>query len=196
MNEGDFSDLLRRVRGGDARAAEELVRLYEPIIRVTVRTRLTDPSLKRQFDSVDVCQSVLASFFVRAAAGQYDLREPAQLVALLVRMARNKLAEQARFHSRRRRDARLADGSPLDVPSPAPSPSEEVLARDLLAALYARLTDDERLLAERRSAGYTWVEIAAELGGTAQARRKQMARAINRVAPEIGLDVFEDGADE
>jgi RNA polymerase sigma-70 factor (ECF subfamily) len=46
------------------------------------------------FDSMDICQSVLASFFVRAAAGQYDLQEPGQLIALLFRMARHKLAHQ------------------------------------------------------------------------------------------------------
>src|SRR5215475_10206838 len=105
-----FADFLRRIRSGDARAAEELVRRYESAIRVAVRTRLTDPALKRRFDSLDVCQSVLASFFVRAAAGQYDLGEPAQLVALLVRMAQNKLAGQARFHHRERRDAGQAAG--------------------------------------------------------------------------------------
>jgi RNA polymerase sigma-70 factor (ECF subfamily) len=196
MNESEFADFLRRVRGGDARAAEELVRLYEPTVRVAIRARLTDPLLKRHLDSVDICQSVLHSFFVRAAAGQYDLNEPAQLVGLLVRMARNKLAEQARFHHRQRRDARLvaedAGGSPLDVVSPDPSPSQEATARDLLAALHARLTDEERLLAEHRAAGRTWVEIAAELGGTAQARRKQLGRAVNRIAPEIGLDIEEE----
>lgn len=93
-----FTSFLSRIRSGDARAAEELVRRYEPAIRLAVRTRLTDPALRRQFDSVDICQSVLASFFVRAAAGQYDLSDPAQLTALLVRMAHNKLAGQARFH--------------------------------------------------------------------------------------------------
>ena len=74
------------------------------------RVRLTDPRLRRVLDSMDVCQSVLASFFVRAAAGQYDLDDPSQLIALLVRMAQNKLAGQARFHHRERRDAGQAGG--------------------------------------------------------------------------------------
>src|SRR5690349_19375868 len=109
-----FAEFIARVRSGDAQAAETLVRRYESAIRVAVRARLTDPALKRHFDSVDVCQSVLASFFVRAAAGQYDLDEPSQLLALLVRMARNKLAGRARFHRREKRDASLAIG--LDGP--------------------------------------------------------------------------------
>src|SRR5262249_56178886 len=93
-----FAEFLARVRRGDAPAAEELVRQYETAVRVAVRARLNNPTLRRQFDSVDVCQSVLASFFVRAAAGQYDLEGPAQLVALLVKMARNKLASPVRHH--------------------------------------------------------------------------------------------------
>src|SRR6516225_7135137 len=63
-----FACLIRRLRGGDPRAAEELVREYEPAIRLEVHCRLRDPRLRRAFDSLDVCQSVLASFFVRAAA--------------------------------------------------------------------------------------------------------------------------------
>jgi hypothetical protein len=50
-----FSEFLLRVRAGDAAAAEELVRRYESAVRVAVRVRLTDPALRRQFDSVDVC---------------------------------------------------------------------------------------------------------------------------------------------
>src|SRR5215510_13664761 len=97
MNQDDSDvELFRRVRAGDANAAAELVRQYEPAIRRRVRVwlRLQDPRLQRVFDSMDVCQSVLASFFVRAAAGQYDLQEPGQLIALLFRMARHKLAHQ------------------------------------------------------------------------------------------------------
>ena len=78
-SENLFDDLVRRVCAGDAAAAEEIVRRYETAIRVAVRTRLSDPALRRQFDSMDICQSVLASFFLRAAAGQYDLHDPAQL---------------------------------------------------------------------------------------------------------------------
>ena len=43
-------------------------------------------------------------------------------------------------------------------------------------------------MADLRSAGREWAEIAAELGGTAQARRKQLARAVKRVSQELGLD--------
>ena len=60
----------------------------------------------RQFDSMDICQSVLASFFVPCAAGQFELHRPAQLVALLTKMAQNKLAWHVRYHLQQRRDIR------------------------------------------------------------------------------------------
>ncbi len=64
----DFRDLIRRVRAGDDGAATELVRRYEPAIRRAVRIRLADTRLARAFDSMDICQSVLGSFFVRSAS--------------------------------------------------------------------------------------------------------------------------------
>src|SRR6516225_780589 len=94
----DFQALLGRVRAGDADAATELVRRYEPAIRRAARVRLLDTRLNRLLDSMDICQSVMASFFVRAALGQYELETPAQLLKLLATMTRNKLANQVKSH--------------------------------------------------------------------------------------------------
>ena len=58
---------------------------------------------RRLLDSADICQSVLGSFFFRAAGGQYDLNEPSQLIRLLVVMARNKLNFQIRKQRAQRR---------------------------------------------------------------------------------------------
>src|SRR5271170_4076204 len=93
----EYPEFIRRIREGDEQAAEELVRRYEPEIRLEVRgwLRLRNPGLRRVFDSMDICQSVLASFFARAAVGDFDLDEPPQLIRLLVGMARKKVAEQA-----------------------------------------------------------------------------------------------------
>src|SRR3989442_13644649 len=101
-----FAELMSRVRAGDQDAATELVRRYEPAIRRAVRFRLGDTRMAAVLDSMDVCQSVLASFFVRAASGQYEVDQPEQLQKLLVAMARNKLAFQMRKHRAQRRDQR------------------------------------------------------------------------------------------
>src|SRR5205085_5500408 len=72
-----LTDLMTRLRSGDADAADEFMLRYGPALRVAVRTRLTDPALRRHFDSEDVCQSVMASFFARAACGQLAPDDPA-----------------------------------------------------------------------------------------------------------------------
>src|SRR5215469_14317421 len=104
----EYAEFIRRIRQGDEQAAMELVRRHEAEIRLEVRSwlRMRNPALRRVFDSMDICQSVLASFFARAAVGDFDLDEPRQLIRLLVGMARKKVAEQARHHQRQRRDIR------------------------------------------------------------------------------------------
>jgi RNA polymerase sigma-70 factor (ECF subfamily) len=140
---------------------------------------------------MDVCQSVLASFFVRAAAGQYDIQEPGQLIALLFRMARHKLAHQVARQQAHRRDVRRDEGDggqSEDVADSAASPSSQLANRELLQAVRDRLSEEERRLADLRGEGREWLAIAAQLGGTPEGRRKQLARALDRIAGELGLD--------
>jgi RNA polymerase sigma-70 factor (ECF subfamily) len=187
-----FEELMRRVRGGDQQAAEELVRRYEPTIRRVVRVRLVDTRLQRLFDSMDVAQSVFGSFFVHAALGDYELSTPEQLLNLLVSMSRKKLADQARRAGAAKRDFRRVKEGPdereKNWPAPEPSPSQQAAGRELLAEFRRRLTDEERRLADKRAAGLNWDQVAADEGGSAEALRKQLARAIERVSKELGLD--------
>lgn len=193
---GEYTDFIRRIRAGDGEAAAELVRRYEPLIRREVRLHLEDRRLRRVFDSMDVCQSVLASFFVRTAAGQYDLDQPEQLLRLLVTMARNKLASAARRQHRQRRDGRrvVADADAVaGVAAAGPSPSALVAGEELLRRFRACLGPEERQLADFRCEGLSWAAIAARLGGTPQARRVQLARAVDRAATALGLDEASHG---
>lgn len=187
----EFVDFMVRVRQGDERAAEELVRRYEPLIRREIRGHLEDSRLTRALDSVDISQSVLASFFVRVAAGEYDLHDPSQLVHLLVKMARNKLISRARWQFSQKRDARRVeiDSNVLqNLPDDRDSPSQHVSGRELLESLVAKLSVEERHISELRGNNLTWEDVAGRLGGTPHGRRMQLARAIERVSRELGLD--------
>jgi RNA polymerase sigma-70 factor (ECF subfamily) len=190
--EQEFADLIRRVRAGDDQAAAELVRLYEPEVRRIIRTRLTDLHLRPLLDSQDICQSVLGNFFVRAATGQFELDTPQQLLKLLVTMARNKLRDQARKQGAERRvDRHRVDagaGVLESIADSADSPSQTVADRELLQTIRSRLTDAERFLADQRAQGRAWQDIAAELGDTPESLRKRLARAIDRVLRQLGLD--------
>jgi RNA polymerase sigma-70 factor (ECF subfamily) len=185
-----FDGFLARIRAGDARAAEELIRQYERAVRMEVRMRLTDPRMGRVLDSMDVCQSVMASFFVRAAAGQYDLNGPQDLIKLLVVMARNKVATAARKQRRQARDQRRVqalDAEEIDPAAVGPTPSQAVAGKELLDRFRQLLSVEERDLADRRALGQGWAEIAAALGGTPQSRRKQLERAVARVSEQLGI---------
>src|SRR5262249_50649931 len=138
-----FHDLIGRVRRGDQAAAAELVRRYEPTIRRVARIRLADTRLQRVFDSLDICQSVLGSFFVRAALGQYDLDRPEQLLKLLLSMTRKKLIDHVRAQGAARRDfRRVRSGGLVDAEAPAadPSPSQQAAAGELLDEFRKRLS--------------------------------------------------------
>lgn len=191
-----FVEFIRRVRAGDPDAAFELVRQYEPYVRRIIRFRLFDRRMAAAFDSMDVCQSVLGSFFIRAAAGQYDLETPEQLVKLLAGMARHKLAGQTRKERAQRRDrARVASGDPeaMQVQDPARSPSAQLAARELMQEVRRRLSAEELQLLELRARGEEWADIAAQVGSTPTALRQRYCRALNRVTRELGL---EEGGDE
>ena len=185
--EQPFRDLIRQVRSGDEQAAADLVRRYEPAIRRAVRVRLRGNRLRRQLDSMDICQSILLNFFVRVAAGQFELDTPDQLLRLLATMARNKLINHA-VHLRRehRVTADLPEGQ--QVAAPDPSPSRDLAAQELLQETLRRLAPDERRLLELRQQGREWAEVATLVGGTPEALRKQLARAVERVGRQLGLD--------
>ena len=189
-----FRELILRVRDRDQEAAHELVGRYENAIRRVVRIHLRDARMRRVLDSTDICQSVLASFFVRTALGQYEVDTPEQLLTLLSTIARNKLATQVNRMRAQRRDIRRESGTDEQAAAlagHASDPSEQASAREILEKVRDRLDEQERYLAEQRGLGRGWKELADELGGTDVALRKKLTRALDRVMAELGLD--EDG---
>ena len=71
--------LIRRVRAGDSEAATELVRRYEPLIRAPgarlVAAELSRAARRASSRSTSASRCC-CSFFVRVAAGQFDLETP------------------------------------------------------------------------------------------------------------------------
>jgi RNA polymerase sigma factor (sigma-70 family) len=186
----EFLELIGRVSRGDADAACVLVRRYESAVRIAIRTRLSDPILRRQLDSMDVCQSVLASFFIRAATGAFDLHGPRQLVALLMKMAQNKLATHARHQYRQRRDVRRLHesfGTRGRFVSSTPGPVRQIEGKELLNRALELMSTETRDIAERRMHGESWLEIAEAIGGTPEARRKQYDRAVAHIADVLDI---------
>ena len=188
----DFQELIRCVRTGDQGAATELVRRFEPEIHKSIRVFWINFRLQRIMDMSDISQSVLATFFRRAAAGDFQVDDAEQLLRLLSTMARNEVRDEARKHQAQRRDGRRlevrAAEQCLDVLEAAePAPSKIVAGHELLEEFYRRLTAEERMLAQERTEGKSWAAIAAEQGGSPDAVRKKLARGCSRVARQLGM---------
>jgi RNA polymerase sigma factor (sigma-70 family) len=188
LPETAFVELIRRVRAGDELASAELVRRYEPAIRIAVRARLTDPKLRRLLDSMDVCQSVLGNFFARATTGQFELERPEQLIALLATMARNRVTNHAEQQQSARRDQRRIRPAESELAvDPRPDPSATVDDRDLLDAVRCRLSGDEQRIAELWASGDAWDEIGEKVGARPDTLRVRLARAFKRVRKDFRL---------
>jgi RNA polymerase sigma-70 factor (ECF subfamily) len=195
-DQSPFRDLVRRVRRGDPDAAREVVERYGPHIRRVARFELRDRRLRRLVDSEDVWQSVAGAFFVRAAAGDFELDTPRDLLALLSAMARNRARRHAEREGAAKRDFRRVEH--MDAVAGAlkardPTPASAAAHRELLSELLRRLSPEERRVAELRAEGLAWAEVARRTGGTAEAIRKRHERACERAARELGLGEAEDG---
>lgn len=65
---------------------------------------------------MDICQASLANLFARAAAGQFELETPEQLLKLLGATVRNKVTDCARHAQRQCRDPRRESSAIVGEP--------------------------------------------------------------------------------
>jgi DNA-directed RNA polymerase specialized sigma24 family protein len=192
-DEWTFEELIRAVRAGDEGASAELVRLYEPEITRAVRAPMHRLRLHRVLDPADITQTVLARFFSHAAAGDFQLDEPLQVRNLLLTMARKQVISEARRYLATRRDSRRLDESFSEqklnsIVDRNPSPSMVAAVNELLGEMYRLFTPQERYIADQRSRGRNWHDLAREVGGSPEGVRKKFERALDRVARRLGID--------
>jgi DNA-directed RNA polymerase specialized sigma24 family protein len=185
----DFHDLILKVRAGDQDAATTLVFQFEPFILRVVRMRMRNRGdfdrLRHDVGSIDVCQSVFKSLFARLKDGRFDLNQPQDMEKLLSSMIRFKIANKARRLSVIWRDVfQGEDGDPVD---PGPGPEKAVEDQDLAEAVVRLFSLDELELVNRRLDDQSWPEIAAALGGNADALRKKLERAFERIRDDRAL---------
>ncbi len=191
MKVNAFILLMERVRTGDQDAATLLVRQHEAAVRRAVRFRLTDPRMRSLFDSMDICQSAMGSFFVRAAAGQYEVKSPEDLVKLLTTIARNKLVNHVRKESSAlalRGSAETRAEDLATAVSGEPDPERFSMAMELCESALGLMTSEERVLLEHRRQGHAWEAVAEMMNSTPVVLRKQLSRALDRVLQEVGLE--------
>jgi DNA-directed RNA polymerase specialized sigma24 family protein len=182
MPDADFGEFFAALRRGEPRAADEFARRYAPLLRRVVRLRLAGSRLRRLFDSLDFCQSVLAGLLPRFVAGRYEPKSDEELAKLLVTAALNRV--RYRLRGLKSHGGGLPDG--WDAPDGGQTPGEAVARLDLAGACWERLSGDERWLFEQSAVlGRGWEEIAREVGGSPDALRVRLRRACVRVRAEL-----------
>lgn len=190
--EENFEKFLAALRKGDEKAVGELIRICEPQLRRIARARLAEGNLRRQADSMDIVQSVLTSFLRHAAAGDFAIETPDQLLKLLRTMALNRLRDLARKGGGDGRNRSVAEHSPSasrvsKIVAGGPTPSEHLVLEDFLEQFLLGLSPEGQQIHRWRTWGWSWAEIASELNAPPNTIRIRFARETLRVARELGL---------
>lgn len=185
-----FHEFVAGLRNGDLAAAERLVREYEADLLAVARARLRDPRIRRVVEATDLCQSVFANFFVRMSAGQFEVETPEDLAKLLAQMVRNEATDQIRRQFAAKRGFGRILQEPVDdhpLAGNDPTASQVVGLRELLTKFDERLPPEMQQISRLRREGYSWEEIADQLGEPVSGMRKRFFREINRAATEMKI---------
>ena len=190
MSDGaDLAELIRKARNGDQNAMEELVKQYEPHLKRIIRFKLTNARLRRFMDSLDVCQSVLGTFFAQLFDGKFETASPKQLASLLALMAQHKVIDRARKHDPNRHQVEVVGGEALDALAcdKNPSPLSEIANHDLVDVVRHHLSPENQQVLDLWLNGIGWDEISKRFTLGAEALRKRLNRDIDRAALKLGL---------
>jgi RNA polymerase sigma factor (sigma-70 family) len=175
---GDVERLLERVRAGAPEAAEQIVKIYGPLIRVVIRRHL-DHRVRRIEDSEDIEQEVFFSFF-RDARKKYHFERAEDLKAFLLGLAHHLTVNANRRHlncAKRAGDRHKAEQiSPgyNEPVSPQPGPFELAVADDEWKHLAEDLSQRQRMIMTMRLDGFSEQEIACEVGLNGRTIRKEL----------------------
>src|SRR5262245_47089509 len=183
MTDDSVDDILEQIGRGEVEALGELFEAYAPYLRAVVRTQLAD-RLRAKFDSVDVVQSVWVQVIRRLRRDGWRVNDADHLRALLVTIARRRLATRARECARKSEEM-PAEGdwaAVSDTRLAAPDVAAE--ANDLWARMLDLTPPAYHPILVLRREGLPLAEIAARTG----LHEGSVRRILRRLARELALD--------
>lgn len=184
----DFPALLARAGEGDEVALHELVRQYEPKVRIVARV-LLGPALRPYLDSVDLAQSVHKSIVTGLRDRRFAMAGPDDLIGLAITILRRKAAKHWRHLQRQRRLSGVnpatgtgdLTGVLTALSCSGTDPAAEAQFRDQVDHLCGHLDEAERQILDQRLEGYTPAEIADRIGVSRVALRVRLTRLRQRL---------------
>jgi RNA polymerase sigma factor (sigma-70 family) len=185
MSTDPLDELLERLSGGDAAAAEQVFRTYEPSLRALVR-RMLPVQLRSKFDSVDVVQSVWVDLLKGFRDSGWTFTSVAQLRAFLIKVTRNRFIDRVRknrvaLEHQRPLEAMAPEGSPE---SGTDSPSEKAEADELWERMVELCPPAHRELLRLKREGYSLAEIAERTGLHESSVRRILYELARKLASE------------
>lgn len=187
-DEPSFQDLMLQVRAGNSAAIDKMTSRYGDAVLRAARMRMFNARLRRAFDSQDIFQSVMKSFFLRYARSEnnWQIKTPGDLANLLASMAKNKVVDKARGESAEIRGGDrpampINDGEDFED-GRATRPDEIVALQEEYERCWKLFDQDARALYlmhfEKK---LSWEEIGVLLGSTGEACRKKLERILKDV---------------
>lgn len=179
MTDSSIDALVARLRNGDAGAAEELVRTYEPFLRMVIRRQLS-ASQRSKFDSVDIVQSIWMDVLEGFSRPQWQFANQTQLQAFLVKIAKNRLIDRWR---QQQGMAGLTQILSDDIET-NDTPSQEAISSELWTHLLSLCPPHHRPILELKRQGYKIVEIADSIGMHAGSIRRILSDLSKRLTQQ------------
>lgn len=186
--------LLQRWHAGDESALAALVHEHLDWLRQHVERRLGG-FLRARGDTDDYLQDALLDFL--RDGPRFQVRDGAQLRALLARIAENTLRDRNDWFRARRRRLASEVGPPVAVDRDSVLPLDPALQRGTTPSQAATRTEvrdwvrlglelleaeERKILLAREYDDRSFVDIGAELGMTANAVRMRWVRAVAHLA--------------
>lgn len=192
QSDGDFAELLARVRLGDEAAAGQLVQRYERAVLRSVRSRL-GKNMRGALDSMDIMQSVHRSLLVGLRNEKYQLSTPHQLIGLAVAMVQRKVARHWRKIKKMPVNKLAANAAQQDTPVERlaghdPTASLVVSAEELLQQFLSQLDELDQQLVRYKLAGHTSADTAKLLNRKPAFIRMRWVR-LRRTLREYGYSL-------
>jgi RNA polymerase sigma factor (sigma-70 family) len=182
------TDLLRRARGGDAQALDDLLRRHQGPLRRWARGRL--PRWTRDLrDTEDLVQETLVQTLRHI--DDFEPRHEGALQAYLRQALINRVRDEVRRVGRYPKPAELDDHE--EHADPAASPLEEAIGREALdryeSALQRLRPEEREVIIARVEMQQSYAQIAAAHGkASPDAARMAVTRALVRLAEEMDVE--------
>jgi RNA polymerase sigma factor (sigma-70 family) len=182
MSVESIDTLLQKLTSGDADAAEQVFRKYEPYLRIIVRRRLS-PQMRAKFDSIDIVQSVWLHLLTSFQKAGFCFADVDHLRAFLVQLTRHRLIDRLRRHRLAIERERPLEGPVEDTAlGTSPQPIDIVQTDELWEQLLELCPPAHVEILHMKRDGNLTGEVAARTGLNEGSIRRILSTLAKRLA--------------